>query len=249
MSGHNKWSTIKHKKGAIDAKRSRLWTKLVKEITVAARIGGGDPNGNPRLRKAIDLGKAGNMPNDNIERAIKKGTGEIEGVNYEELLYEGYGPGGAAVIIEAMTDNRNRTVGEIRKIFERHNGNMGAGGSVAWMFKKRGVLSFEKNGLDEDALMEAALDAGADDVADQGESMDVVTEPGAFDGVKEALEKKGLKPTNAEVTMVPQNTVRLEGNQAESMVKLMSALDDHDDVQNVYGNADIDDDVYERVAS
>jgi len=249
MSGHNKWSTIKHKKAATDAKRSRVWTKLIKEITVSARIGGGDPTGNPRLRSAIDKAKGANMPNDNIDRAIKKGTGELGGVSYEEIAYEGYGPGGVAVLVEVLTDNRNRTVGEIRHTFEKFGGNLGAAGSVAWMFKKRGVISLDKAAIGEDKLMELALDAGAEDVRDAGGSWEVETDPAAFDAVKTALGRVKLAPQHADVTMVPQNRVHLDEGKAGSMLKLMEALEDDDDVQNVYANFDIDDDVMERLSA
>ena len=249
MSGHNKWSTIKHKKAATDAKRSRVWTKLIKEITVSARIGGGDPTGNPRLRSAIDKAKGANMPNDNIDRAIKKGTGELGGVSYEEIAYEGYGPGGVAVLVEVLTDNRNRTVGEIRHTFEKFGGNLGAAGSVAWMFKKRGVISLDKAEIGEDRLMELALDAGAEDVRDAGGSWEVETDPAAFDAVKTALGRVKLAPQHADVTMVPQNRVHLDEGKAGSMLKLMEALEDDDDVQNVYANFDIDDDVMERLSA
>ncbi|BCS53012.1 YebC/PmpR family DNA-binding transcriptional regulator [Geobacter sp. SVR] len=238
MSGHNKWSTIKHKKGAADAKRGKIFTKLIKEISVAAKLGGGDPNGNPRLRTAVDKAKAENMPKDNIERAIKKGTGGMEGVTYEEIIYEGYGPGGTAVLVEVMTDNRNRSVSDIRSIFTKNNGNMGEAGCVAWMFSKKGLITFEKS-IDFEQLFEAAIEAGADDVAEEDEQFEVTTDPSAFIEVREALEAKGFKFANAEVTMIPQTMVALEGKHAESMLKLMDKLEDNDDVQNVYANFDI----------
>ncbi len=238
MSGHNKWSTIKHKKGAADAKRGKVFTKLIKEISVAAKLGGGDPAANPRLRTAIDKAKAENMPKDNIERAIKKGTGEMEGVTYEEIVYEGYGPGGAAVLVEVMTDNRNRSVSEVRSIFTKNNGNMGEAGCVAWMFSKKGLILFEKT-VDFDKLFEAAIEAGAEDVAEQDEQYEVTTDPADFIEVREALVAKGFAFANAETTMIPQTLVPLEGKQAESMLKLMDKLEDNDDVQNVYANFDI----------
>ena len=238
MSGHNKWSTIRHKKGAADAKRGKIFTKLIKEILVAAKLGGGDPVANPRLRTAIDKAKAENMPKDNIERAIKKGTGEMEGVTYEETTYEGYGPGGAAVLVEVMTDNRNRTVSDVRSIFSKCNGNMGETGCVSWMFDKKGLLVFSKD-VDFDNLFEAALEAGADDVSDEEEQIEVLTDPSSFIEVRDALEQAGFKPDSAEVTMIPQTMVKLEGKQAETMLKLMDRLEDNDDVQNVYANFDI----------
>ena len=247
MSGHNKWSTIKHKKGAADAKRGQVFTKLIKEITVAARLGGGDPEGNPRLRAAMDKGKAENMPKDNIERAIKKGTGELEGVTYEEINYEGYGPGGVAVLVEVMTDNRNRSVSDIRSIFTKCNGNMGETGCVSWIFDKKGLIIFPKT-VDFDKLFEASLEAGAEDVTDEGEQFEVITDPINFIEVRESLVKAGFKSDSAEVTMIPQTMVKLEGRQAENMLKLMDRLEDNDDVQNVYANFDIDEKVMEALA-
>jgi len=238
MSGHNKWSTIKHKKGAADAKRGKIFTKLIKEISVAAKLGGGDPNGNPRLRTAVDKAKAENMPKDNIDRAIKKGTGGMEGVTYEEIVYEGYGPGGAAVLVEVLTDNRNRSVSDIRSIFTKNNGNMGEAGCVSWMFSKKGLIVYDKS-VDFDQLFEAAIEAGADDVTEQDEQIEVTTEPATFIEVREALGAKGFKMANAEITMIPQTQVVLDGKQAESMLRLMDKLEDNDDVQNVYANFDI----------
>jgi YebC/PmpR family DNA-binding regulatory protein len=238
MSGHNKWSTIKHKKGAADAKRGKVFTKMIKEITVAAKMGGADPLGNPRLRTAIDKAKAENMPKDNIERAIKKGSGDMDGVSYEETTYEGYGPGGAAVLVEVMTDNRNRTVSDVRSIFTKCNGNMGEAGCVSWMFAKKGLIVFSKQN-DFDKLFEAALEAGADDVVDEDEQIEVLTDPSSFIEVRESLEKAGFKYDSAEITMIPQTMVKLEGKQAETMLKLMDRLEDNDDVQNVYANFDI----------
>lgn len=246
MSGHNKWSTIKHKKGAADAKRGKIFTKLIKEISVAAKLGGGDPAANPRLRTAVDKAKAENMPKDNIERAIKKGTGGMEGVVYEEIVYEGYGPGGVAVLVEVMTDNRNRSVSEVRSIFTKCNGNMGEAGCVAWMFDKKGLIIFDTS-VEFDALFEAALEAGADDVAEEDEQYEVTTEPGAFIEVRDTLEAKGFKYQSAEVTMIPQTLLALEGKQAESMLKMMDRLEDCDDVQNVYANFDISSDEMEKM--
>lgn len=246
MSGHNKWSTIKHKKGAADAKRGKVFTKLIKEITVAAKLGGGDPDGNPRLRTAIDKAKAENMPKDNVERAIKKGVGGLEGVNYEEITYEGYGPGGTAVLVEVMTDNRNRTVSDVRSIFSKCNGNMGETGCVSWLFNQKGLLVFPE-GTDFDKLFEAAIEAGADDVTDEGDQIEVLTDPSSFNDVKAALEAAGFKADSAEVTMIPQTMVKLEGKQAEQMLKLMDRMEDNDDVQNVYANFDISSDEMEKL--
>lgn len=246
MSGHNKWSTIKHKKGAADAKRGKIFTKIIKELTVASKMGGPDPDANPRLRTAIDKAKSENMPKDNIERAIKKGSGGLEGVNYEETTYEGYGPGGVAVLVEVMTDNRNRTVSDVRSIFSKCNGNMGEAGCVAWLFDKKGLIVYPKS-IDFDTLFEAALEAGADDVTDEEGQIEVVTDPSAFIEVREALEKAGFKHESAEVTMIPQTMVKLDGKQAESMLKLMDRLEDNDDVQNVYANFDISDEEMEKM--
>jgi YebC/PmpR family DNA-binding regulatory protein len=248
MSGHSKWSQIKRKKGATDAKRGQVFTKLIKEITIAARIGGGDPEGNPRLRTAIAAAKAENMPKDNIDRAIKKGTGELEGVSYDEFLYEGYGPGGAAVLIEVMTDNKNRTTAEIRHIFSKSSGNLGEAGCVAWMFEKKGYIVVEKGAVDEEQLMEVALDAGADDIKEDEKEFEVVTDPGAFEGVKQALDKAGIQYVLAEVTMHPQSVVQLEGKNAEQMLRLMEQLEDHDDIQQVYANFDIPEGVMEQLS-
>jgi YebC/PmpR family DNA-binding regulatory protein len=248
MSGHSKWSTIKHKKGAADAKRGKIFTKLIKEITTAARIGGGDPDGNPRLRKAIDDAKAQNMPGDNIDRAIKKGTGELDGVVYEEVSYEGYGPEGVAVLVECMTDNKNRTVADIRHIFSKYNGNLGENGCVAWMFDKIGLVVLEKGAVDEDQLMEIALEAGAEDIKDEGETWEVHTAIEALDAVVEAIKDAGLIPISAELTRLPQTTIRVEGKPAQTNLKLFTMLDDHDDVQHVYANFDIPDDEMESFA-
>jgi YebC/PmpR family DNA-binding regulatory protein len=247
MAGHSKWANIKHKKGATDAKRGKVFTKLIKEITVAARMGGGDINANPRLRSAILAAKAENMPKDNMDRAIKKGTGELEGVNYEESSYEGYGPAGAAVLVESLTDNKNRAVADIRHIFNKHGGNLGENGCVAWMFEKKGYLVVEKSVIDEDALMETALEAGAEDVREDGDNFEVITAPEDFEAVKEAIDAAEIATLTAEVTMLPQNMAELSGKDAEKMIKLMDALDDCDDVQKVYTNADIPDDVVEAL--
>lgn len=249
MSGHSKWSTIKHKKAAKDAKRGKLFTKLIKEITVAAKMGGGDVNANPRLRTAVTTARANSMPLDNIDRAIKKGTGELEGVTYEEITYEGYGPGGAAVLVMAMTDNRNRTVSEIRHLFGRFGGAMGEAGCVAWIFSKRGVLAVDRAAVEEDRLMEIALDAGADDVTDDGDGFTVTTAPEAFEAVKEALAAAGIAITSAAVSMVPSNTLSLTGTQAEQTLKLVEELEDHDDVQEVASNFDIPQDELERLSA
>ena len=239
MSGHSKWAGIKHKKSKVDAQRGRLFTRLIREITVAARLGGGDPAGNPRLRDAIDKAKAGNMPQDNIIRAIKKGTGELEGVNYEDCVYEGYGPQGVAVLLEAVTDNRNRTTAEIRKIFSRFGGNLGDVGCVGWMFDKKGLIQVTAKGVDEEQLLAVALEAGAEDVRTEEQTFEVVTAPTDFDGVKTALEQGSFPIEQAEVTMVPQSTVHIEGKTAEQVLRLMDELEDHDDVQHVYANFDI----------
>jgi YebC/PmpR family DNA-binding regulatory protein len=246
MSGHSKWANIKHKKGAADAKRGKVFTKLIKEITVAARFGGGDPNANPRLRSAILAAKAENMPKDNMERAIKKGTGELEGVNYEENTYEGYGPGGVAILIDSLTDNKNRAVSEIRHALSKHGGNMGENGCVAWMFDKKGYVVIEKGAADEDLLMELALEAGAEDVRDDGDNFEVITDPDGFEAVKEAIDAKEIPCVVAEVTMVPQNLTPVEGDTAEKLIRLIDALEDCDDVQKVYNNADLPDDIMEE---
>jgi YebC/PmpR family DNA-binding regulatory protein len=247
MSGHNKWSSIKHKKGAADAKRGRIFSRLIKEITVAAKMGGGDPDGNPRLRSAILTAKAENMPKDNIERAIKKGTGELEGVSYDEMTYEGYGPGGVAVLVECLTDNKNRTVADIKYIFDRHGGNLGEPGCVAWMFEKMGMVAFEKDKVDEEKLLEVALETGADDVKDEDDGFEVLIPPSDFETVKQAFDDAGLEYSIAEISMIPQNTVKLEGKKAEQMLNLMEALEDNDDVNNVYANFDIPEEVMEAI--
>jgi len=249
MSGHSKWATTKHKKAALDAKRGKIFTKIIREITVAAKMGGGDPEGNPRLRTAILKAKENNMPADNIKKAIQKGTGELPGVSYEEVTYEGYGPAGVAIIIQIMTDNKNRTVSEIRHLLSKSGGNMGESGSVSWMFQKKGYLSIEKQKTDEDKLMSVALDAGAEDIrSDDPTIFEVITAPADFEKVKKAMTDAGLTPSFAEVTFLPQTYIRLEGKEAEQMLRLMEALEDHDDVQNVYANFDIPDEVMAKVA-
>ena len=240
MSGHSKWHTIKHKKGAADAKRGKVFTRIIKELSVAARAGGGDPDSNPRLRTIIAEAKAVNMPADNIKRAIQRGTGELPGVSYEEVTYEAYGPGGAALIIETLTDNRNRTVGELRHTLTKYGGNLGETNSVAWMFHKKGYIVVEKAKASEDALMTAALDAGADDLRDDGDSWEVVSPPDAFQQVLDAVKGLGVEPVAAEIAMLPQNYVKLEGKPAQQMVKLMDVLEDHEDSKKVWSNADIE---------
>jgi len=247
MSGHSKWSTIKRKKGATDAKRGKIFTKLIKEITVAARMGGGDPDSNPRLRTAIASAKADNMPKDNIDRAIKKGTGELEGVSYEEVFYEGYGPGGAAVLVESLTDNRNRTVADVRHLFSKSGGSLGEAGCVAWMFEKTGLFVFEKSDVDEETLMDIALDAGAEDIRDEENTFEVISPMEHFETVKKALDEKNLPYVLAELTMLPQSTVKLEDKHAEQMLRLMDGLEDSDDVQKVYSNFDIPENTLEEL--
>ncbi|MBU8848795.1 MAG: YebC/PmpR family DNA-binding transcriptional regulator [Desulfobacterales bacterium] len=247
MSGHSKWSTIKHKKGATDAKRGKLFTKLIKEITVAARMGGGDSDSNPRLRSALIAARAQNMPKDTYERAIKKGTGELEGVNYEEIIYEGYGPGGVAVLVECLTDNRNRTIAEVRHAFGKAGGNVGTDGCVAWMFDKKGLIVVNKEDSDEETLMEIALDAGAEDIKEETDLFEVISEPSDFDAVKDAIDAAGIKYEIAEITMLPQNLTKVEGKEAEQMIKFMEVLDDSDDVQKFYSNADIPDEVFDSL--
>ena len=239
MSGHSKWHSIKHKKGATDAKRGKLFTKFIKEITVAARTGGGDPDSNARLRKAITDAKAGNMPNDTIDRAIRRGTGAEEGVHYDEITYEGYGPGGVALLIDAVTDNRNRTVAEIRHIFSKNGGNLGESGSVGWMFEKKGYLVVDKAAKGEDELFDLAIDSGAEDLRDDQDNWEIITAPESFEAVHAAIKSAGITPQVAEIEMVPQNYINLEGQQASQMLKLMEALEDHDDVQKVSANFDM----------
>jgi YebC/PmpR family DNA-binding regulatory protein len=233
MSGHSKWHSIKHKKAAIDSKRGRAFTKYIKEITIAARIGGGDPEGNPRLRKAIADAKTLNMPADNIKRAIMKGTGELEGGHLEEVMYEGYGPGGVALIVEVVTDNRNRTVSEIRHVFSKNGGNMAEAGAVSWMFHKKGYIAIDDQKTDEDTLMALALDAGADDFVHEGSTYEIYTSPNVFDAVLAAVKDKNIETTSAEISMIPQNYVKVEGKAAQQVLKLMEAMDEHEDVQHV----------------
>ena len=239
MSGHSKWHTIKHKKGAADAKRGKIFTRLIKELTVAARNGGGDPGMNPRLRTIIAAAKEVNMPADNIKKAIQRGTGELPGIVYEEITYEAYGPGGSALIIETLTDNKNRTVGELRHMLEKHSGNLGSTNSVAWMFTKKGHIVVDKAKADEEKLLSVALEAGADDMQDDGTAWEVLSEPTAFEAVRDAVKGLGIEPDSAQVAMLPQNYVKLEGKVAQQMLKLMEALDDQDDVQHVWSNFDI----------
>ncbi|HYA14345.1 MAG TPA: YebC/PmpR family DNA-binding transcriptional regulator [Syntrophales bacterium] len=247
MSGHSKWNTIKRKKGAADAKRGKIFTKLIKEITLSARLGGPDPEGNARLRQAILAAKEENMPKDNIDRAIKKGTGGAEGsTNFEEVVYEGYGPGGVAVLVEVMTDNKNRTVAEIRHIFSKHGGNLGENGCVSWIFEKKGSILFDKKAVNEDIMMEEALEAGAEDVRDEENEYEIITSPALFESVKKAIDQKGLKYIKAQITMMPQNTVKIDTDKAVQMLKLMEKMEDNDDVQHVYANFDIPDDVMEK---
>jgi len=250
MAGHSKWAQIKRKKAATDAKRGKIFTKLIREITVAARLGGGNPENNPRLRAAIAAARAENMPKENIERAIKRGTGELDGgVNYEEITYEGYGPGGVAVLIEAMTDNRNRTIAEIRRIFSRCNGNLGESGCVSWMFEKKGLIVVDKDKVDEDTLMEVALEAGAEDIKEGEREYEVITSPKDLEGVKKALADHGIEYQMAEITMYPQTVVKLEGKEAEQMLRLMEMLEDNDDVQRVYANFDIPEKAMEQLSA
>jgi YebC/PmpR family DNA-binding regulatory protein len=249
VSGHSKWSTIKRKKGANDAKRGKIFTKLIKEITVAAKMGGGDPDGNPRLRSAITAAKSENMPKDNIERAIKKGTGDLDGAIYEEILYEGYGPGGVAVLVETMTDNKNRTVADIRHYFAKSNGNLGESGCVAWMFDKRGVIVVDAEGVDEEELMDLAIEAGAEDVIEDETTFQILTEPEDFSEVVDSLEKSGVKMVEASISMVPKNTVEVtEEKPARALIKLLDNLEDHDDVQKVHANFDIPDEIMEQLS-
>ena len=240
MSGHSKWHSIKHKKGALDAKRGKIFTRIIKELTVAARVGGGDPGMNPRLRTIVADAKAANMPNDNIARAIRRGTGEEPGVSYEEVTYEGYGPGGAALIIETLTDNKNRTVGEMRHTLGKYGGNLAAENSVAWMFERKGYIVVEKAKADEDTLMAAALEAGADDLRDDGDSWEILSTPETFQKILEAVKALGIEPGAAELAFLPQNYVKLEGKPAQQMVKLMDAIEEHEDTKKVWSNADIE---------
>jgi YebC/PmpR family DNA-binding regulatory protein len=249
MSGHSKWAQVKHKKAAVDARRGKIFSRIAKEIAVAARIGGGDPDGNPRLRTAIEKAREVNMPGENIKRAIMKGTGELPGVAYEETVYEGYGPGGTAILLEVLTDNRNRTVSEIRHIMTKHGGNLGEAGCVAWMFDKKGYILIEKTKIDEDSLMAAALEAGAADMkSDSGEdNYEIITAPEDLNKVKSALEAAGIPVSLAEITMLPKSYVALDEKSAEQMIRLVDALEDHEDIQNVYTNFDIPDEVVAKV--
>jgi YebC/PmpR family DNA-binding regulatory protein len=249
MSGHSKWATIKHKKGALDAKRGKIFTRLIKEISIAAKNGGGDPDTNPRLRTAISAAKAENMPADNIKRAVQRGTGELPGATYEEFTLEGYGPGGVALMLDINTDNRNRTVSEIRHAFGKNGGNMAEAGAVSWMFHKKGDIVIAKSAAKEDDLMGIVLESGADDLKDDGENWEVITDPASFEAVVEALKKAGIQPISAEVAMIPQNYIKLEGQHAHTMIRLVEALEEHDDVQHVHSNFDIDQKVLEEVAS
>ncbi|MFH1784440.1 MAG: YebC/PmpR family DNA-binding transcriptional regulator [bacterium] len=247
MSGHSKWSSIKHKKAAVDAKRGKIFTRIIREMTMAARQGGGDPSGNARLRKAIDDAKAANMPQDNIKRAIKKGTGELPGTAYEECLFEGYGPGGVAVLVDAVTDNKNRTTAELRMVFSRRGGNLGEAGCVGWMFTKKGLINISKKKIGEEDLLNTALEAGAEDVNSEDEDLyEILCDPKDFENVKSALEKLGLEV--AELTMLPQTYIKLEGKNAEQMLELMESLEDHDDVQNAYANFDISKEIMEKMS-
>ena len=249
MSGHSKWSTIKRKKGKTDAERGRLFTRLIKEITVAAREGGGDIEGNPRLRTAVATAKTSNMPADNIKRAILKGTGELPGVTYESVTYEGYGPSGVAIYLEVLTDNKNRVVAEVRHILSKYGGNLGANGCVAWMFDKKGIITVELDAIDEDTIIEIATDAGAEDILTESGSYELITKPIDIDTVRSALEERGIPMVSAEVTMKPQNTVNLEKeSEANSMLKMFELLEDNDDVQKVYANFDIDEAILEKLA-
>lgn len=248
MSGHSKWASIRHKKGAVDAKRGKAFSKLIKEITVAARLGGGDPEGNPRLRVAIQAAKAQNMPKDNIARAIKKGTGELAGTSYEEYNYEAYGPGGVALMMNCLTDNRNRTIADIKHIFERHGGNLGEPGCVSWIFEKRGLVVFEKNSVEEEKLLDLALEAGAEDIKESETQFEILTDPADFESIKKAFDDEGLSYSLAEISMIPQNTVKLEGRDAERVLSLLEALEENDDVSQVYANFDIPDEVMEALS-
>ncbi len=249
MSGHSKWHSIKHKKGAADARRGKLFTSLIKEITVAARMGGGDPDGNPRLRTAIATAKSANMPAENIKRAVQKGTGELPGLRYEDALYEGYGPGGVAILVEAVTDNKNRTVSEIRHVFAKNGGNLGQSGCVAHMFQRQGLILVDKSSTDEDHLMTVALEAGAEDMREAGEVFEVYSSPQDYEAVLEEIRRRKLTVASSDLSMIPQTTLQLEGKPAQQMLRLMESLEDHDDVQKVFANFDIDDAELEAAAS
>lgn len=248
MSGHSKWANIKHKKAAVDAKRGKIFTKLIRELTVAAKHGGGDPEANPRLRTAVSAAKNANMPNDTIDRAIKRGTQELGGDDFHELMYEGYGPGGSAVLVQTLTDNKNRTVADVRRIFTKHGGSLGENGCVAWMFHMKGRIGFDKASVDEDQIFEIALEAGADDVTTEDNELVVITPPEAFEDVKSAIDAVGLNYESAVITMIPENSVKIDGKEAEHMLRLMEALEDSDDVQNVYSNFDVPEELIESMA-
>lgn len=249
MSGHSKWSTIKHKKAMVDARRGKMFTKLIRELTSAARAGGGDPDTNPRLRTAVASAKGANMPNDTIQRAVQKGTGDVAGETYEEVTYEGYGAGGVAVLVDTLTDNKNRTVAEIRHLFAKHGGSMGENGCVAWMFQRQGFFALDAGSIDEDAILELVLEAGGDDVKTENDLYEILTAPEAFEDVRSSLEAQGLTPEVAEITLLPQSTVSIEGKQAEQVLRLMEALDDQDDVRRAYANFDIPDAVMAALAA
>jgi YebC/PmpR family DNA-binding regulatory protein len=248
MSGHSKWASIRHKKSAVDAKRGKVFSKLIKEITIAARLGGGDPEGNPRLRVAIQAAKAQNMPKDNIARAIKKGTGELAGTSYEEYNYEAYGPGGVALMIDCLTDNRNRTIADIKHIFERHGGNLGEPGCVSWIFEKKGLFVFERSSVEEEKLLDLALEAGAEDIKESNTQFEVLADQADFESIKKAFDDQGLSYSLAEISMIPQNTVKLDGRDAERVLSLLEALEENDDVSHVYANFDIPDEVMEALS-
>jgi len=248
MSGHSKWSSIKHKKAAVDAKRGKMFTKLIKEITVAAREGGGDPDANPRLRTAVANAKAQNMPNETIERGILRGTGQLPGTSYEEIIYEGYGPKGVAIIVEVVTDNRNRSTSDLRNILSKNGGNLGERGCVSWMFDKKGLVVIDKDNADEDDLIMIALDAGAEDIKSEDDSYEIITEPQDFESVRNAVQEAGIEITLEEISMIPQTTVKLDGKEALQLLKIIGSLEDHDDVQNVYSNFDIPDELIEQAA-
>lgn len=248
MSGHSKWSTIKRKKAVTDARKAKLWTKLLKEISVAARLGGGDADANPRLRSAIGDARTANVPSDNIDRAIQKGTGDLEGTEYEEVNYEGYGPGGVAILVEAMTDNRNRTVAELRHLFSRQGGNLGETGSVAWMFERQGIIAIDRSAMEEEAFIELALELGAQDLSTEGEHYELYTGPDTYHQILDALDERDLKPAEKELAMTPQSTVEPEADQAVKTLRLLDALEEHDDVQNVWANLEVDDDVVAAAA-
>jgi len=249
MSGHSKWATIKHKKGALDAKRGKIFTRLIKEITMAAKSGGGDPDSNPRLRTAITAAKAENMPADNIKRAVQRGTGELPGATYEEVTFEGYGPGGVALLVDVTTDNRNRTVSEIRHMFTKGGGNLGEAGSVSWMFHKKGEIVVPKSAAKEEVLMDIVLENGGEDLRDDQESWEITTDPGSYEAVLNAIKKANIEVAHSQIGKVPQNYIKLEGPAARQMIHLLEAIEDHDDVQNVYSNFDVDQKQLEEVAS